>query len=111
MLTVRTLLSIALGTVLASAGAAEVPAPPPLPPDTTPAPAQEPEEIAPEVTITTKDGEMREEYRLHGRLYMIKVTPRKGKPYYLIDYEGSGEFRRSDLEPRTSPPMWVIKRW
>jgi hypothetical protein len=54
---------------------------------------------------------VREEYRLNGQLYMIKVTPKHGKPYYLIDAEGSGQFRRSDLEPAVAVPMWVIKRW
>jgi hypothetical protein len=65
----------------------------------------------PEVTITTKGTEIHEEYRLNGRLYMIKVVPKKGKPYYLIDQEGSGQFRRSDFESRISIPTWVIKRF
>lgn len=65
----------------------------------------------PEVTITTKGTEIHEEYRLNGRLYMIKVVPNKGKPYYLIDQEGTGQFRRSDFETRISIPNWVIKRF
>src|SRR3989344_5580978 len=91
-----------------------VPAPPPPPENYQPPAAPEipgagqPE---PEVTITTKGTEIHEEYRLNGRLYMIKVTPAKGKPYYLIDHEGSGQFRRSDFETRISIPMWVIKRF
>ncbi len=89
----------------------EVPPPPPLTTETPGTAEPEADESVPEVTITTKDGETRAEYRIEGRLYMIKVTPAKGKPYYLIDYEGSGEFRHSDLDPRISPPMWVIKRW
>jgi hypothetical protein len=91
-----------------------VPPPPPLPDkDTALPPPAEPSnaEMEPEVTITTKGTEMHEEYRLHGRLYMIKVTPSKGKPYYLIDQEGSGNFRRSDFDTRISIPMWVIKRF
>lgn len=65
----------------------------------------------PEVTITTKGTEIHEEYRLNGRLYMIKVVPKKGKPYYLIDKEGSGQFRRSDFETSITIPTWVIKRF
>jgi hypothetical protein len=42
---------------------------------------------------------------------MITVVPKKGKPYYLIDQEGSGQFRRSDFESRISIPTWVIKRF
>ncbi len=93
---------------------ATVPAPPPPPenynPPATPElpDAGQPE---PEVTITTKDTEIHEEYRLNGRLYMIKVVPKKGKPYYLIDKEGSGQFSRSDFETRISIPTWVIKHF
>jgi hypothetical protein len=65
----------------------------------------------PEVTITTRGDDRYEEYRLNGRLYMIRVTPKVGPPYYLIDNEGHGQFMRSDLAPRISPPVWVIKRF
>jgi hypothetical protein len=65
----------------------------------------------PEVTITTKGETLHEEYRLGGRLYMIKVIPANGRPYYLIDNEGRGEFVRSDFQSSVAPPMWVIKRF
>lgn len=65
----------------------------------------------PEVHITTQGDERHEEYRLGGKLYMIKVVPKKGRPYYLIDKEGKGEFVRDDFQPVVSPPMWVIKRF
>jgi hypothetical protein len=88
--------------------------PPPVPEkdSTVQPPAEAPETgLEPEITITTKGTEIREEYRANGKLYMIKVIPRHGQPYYLIDYEGSGVFRRSDMEPGVSIPMWVIKSW
>jgi hypothetical protein len=31
-----------------------------------------------------------EEYRMNGVLYMVKVTPTVGPPYYLIDTTGDG---------------------
>jgi len=97
-----------------AAGTAAVPPPPPPPenynPPTAPG-AQSTEQPEPEVTITTKGTEKHEEYRINGRLYMIKVIPAHGKPYYLIDREGNGQFSRSDFEPRISVPMWVIKSW
>jgi hypothetical protein len=65
----------------------------------------------PEVVITTKGEDRHEEYRIGGRLYMIKVIPKRGAPYYLIDREGQGEFVKSDLLPSINPPMWVIKRF
>lgn len=94
--------------------AAVVPEPPPPPenynPPTAPG-ASSTEQPEPEVTITTKGTEIHKEYRLNGRLYMIKVTPAKGKPYYLIDDQGDGQFHRSDLQPHIAVPMWVIKRF
>jgi hypothetical protein len=65
----------------------------------------------PEVVITTKGEDRHEEYRIAGRLYMIKVIPKVGRPYYLIDNEGRGDFAKHDFQPSVSPPMWVIKRF
>jgi hypothetical protein len=93
---------------------APVPAPPPVPEKSVgeAPPADAPDTgLEPEITITTKGTEIREEYRVNGKLFKIKVTPSRGKPYYLIDYEGSGVFQRTELEPSTSVPMWVIKSW
>jgi len=74
-------------------------------------PADEETIPEPEIVITTHGEDRYEEYRIAGRLYMIKVIPKVGKPYYLIDNEGRGDFSRSDAVPRISPPMWVIKRF
>ena len=91
---------------------AEAPPPPPPASGTPASSASEPETgLEPEITITTRGELTYEEYRVHGKLYMIKVTPKHGKPYYLIDHEGSGQLRRSDLEPTISIPNWVIKTW
>lgn len=66
----------------------------------------------PQVTIVRNDRETREEYRLNGRLYMIKVTPVVGRPYYLVDRQGNGQFIEADITtPVTQPPMWVIRSW
>ncbi len=73
----------------------------------------EPDDAAlePEITIAPKEDVTFMEYRINGRLYMIKVIPAKGPPYYLIDNEGNGEFIRSELAPQITPPLWVIKRF
>lgn len=65
----------------------------------------------PEVVITTRGEEQREEHRIGGRLYMVKVTPKNAPPYYLYDPDGRGNFVKSDFLPTTSPPQWVIKRF
>jgi hypothetical protein len=85
--------------------------PPPPPEHYNPPEAPDIQEptYEPEVTITTKGKEIHEEYRVNGRLYMIKIIPGQGKPYYLIDNMGNGQFTRSDLEPQFTIPMWVIK--
>ncbi len=50
-----------------------------------------------------------EEFRSGGRIYMIKVTPKVGPPYYLIDQRGDGKFARQEgLDSGFRPPQWVI---
>jgi hypothetical protein len=89
-----------------------VPPPPKVQPKDAPADEARPESgLEPEVTIVTKGDTRFEEHRIHGRLYMIKVIPKGGKPYYLMDKAGNGDFTRSDLEPSISVPTWVIKSW
>lgn len=92
------------------APSAAVPEPPPMPPEAPEPPLPE-MGLEPAVTIVPRDAEIHEEYRINGRLYMIKVIPARGPPYYLIDEEGHGKFRRSDLEPTIKIPTWVIKRF
>jgi hypothetical protein len=66
----------------------------------------------PEVTITKKTDQTVEEYRVGGRLYMIKITPKIGKPYYLVDDRGDGKFSRQEsLDSGLRPPRWVIHRF
>ncbi len=79
--------------------------PPPLPPGAGPDPSLEPQ-----VTILKRGIDTIEEYRLGGRLYMIKVIPPTGVPYYLIDQRGDGQFSRQDsFDSGTRVPMWVIR--
>jgi hypothetical protein len=84
-----------------------LPAPPPPPAGYEPDPAQEPT-----VNVIIKPTETVEEYRLNGRLYMVKVTPRNGKPYYLVDNIGNGKLvRYDDYDTGLRPPQWVIFQW
>ncbi len=68
---------------------------------------------APEVTIIQQDDAIIEEYRIGGQLYMVKVTPRKGIPYYLVDTDGDGRLdsRRSELAEDMMIPRWTLFRW
>ncbi|MBS1189826.1 MAG: hypothetical protein H6R10_1618 [Rhodocyclaceae bacterium] len=68
--------------------------------------------IEPQVTIVRNEKETREEFRANGKLYMIKVTPVGGVPFYLVDFKGDGNFVQADtVGPVTKPPMWVIHSW
>jgi len=71
------------------------------------------EGIQPEVTIIKKKDGTVEEYRIRGRLYMVKITPSKGKPYYLLDRDGDGELesRRNELDPSILIPSWILLSW
>lgn len=81
-----------------------VPEPPPPPAGLEPDPALEPQ-----VTIIKRGTETVEEYRIGGKLYMIKVTPVNGPPFYMVDERGDGKFSRQEsYDTGTRPPMWVI---
>ncbi len=80
---------------------------PPLPPKV------QDEQIEPTVTIRDEEGKRIEEYSRNGVVYMVKVTPEKGVPYYYIDSDGDGNLETSpthDLE-QVKPVYWKIKEW
>lgn len=66
----------------------------------------------PEVTIIKREGETVEEYRINGELYMLKITPAHGVPYYLQKEDRDGGWSRFDGpgEP-VIIPKWVIFRF
>lgn len=68
--------------------------------------------LEPEITIREGSEETIEEYRVNGQLYMIKITPRVGKPYYLVNRRSTAEPpHRGDMESGISIPMWEIFRF
>ncbi len=81
----------------------------PLPPkvELTPQP-----EDAPVVSIRRDEstGDVVEEYRQNGRIYMVKVTPQRGPSYSLIDTNGDGKLDKSDGEG-VRPVYWTIYEW
>lgn len=105
-------LTLTLLTLLAAGSVFAAPAAP-LPPDLKPVPDGAPNPgDAPPVTIKPSGVGRVEEYRTHGRVYMLKITPKVGKPYYLIDQKGEGFFTRRDtLEGGLQPPMWTVKEF
>ncbi|MGE0385712.1 MAG: DUF2782 domain-containing protein [Gammaproteobacteria bacterium] len=113
----RTILAALLLTASAAYAAEPAQAPrledlPDAPPP-PPAPLQSEQPIEPEVTIIQKEDQTVQEYRVNGRLYMVKVTPVAGPPYYLLDNDGDGrmEARLNDLAPDFIVPKWVLFSW
>jgi hypothetical protein len=95
--------------VLAASASAQTPPPElePLPEPPPPADGAAPAE--PAVRIPVQKGDKVEVVREGGRIVMVKVTPPNGKPYYLVDTSGNGNWmRRDSLDDGVRVPMWQI---
>lgn len=111
---------LALAAVLAAAPLAaqeDLEKPPAMPSVDTPPqplpPKVQGEQLEPTVTIREEEDRLVEEYRYNGVIYMVKVTPQIGPPYYFIDTDGDGNLETSPnkgLEP-VQPVHWKIKTW
>ena len=87
---------------------------PPLDAEEQPLPPKiQDEQVEPTVTIRDEDGKRVEEYSYNGQVYMVKITPEVGPPYYFIDSDGDGNLETTPtkgLEP-VQPVQWKIKEW
>lgn len=123
IMTILLFSTIWFGTVSAQTNASNKPGstPSPPPPDLINQSEHETPELPdlgadpamePQVTIKKGDEETIEEYRVNGQLYMIKVIPRIGKPYFLLNKRSPvGEIHRGDMESGVSVPMWQLFRF
>jgi hypothetical protein len=91
--------------------------PRPLPPGTKPLEEPPPPPaiiegdpaLEPQVTIRKESDRTISEYRVKGKLYMMKVTPANGPAYVLVDQRGDGSFARLDnLDTGLRVPQWVL---
>lgn len=78
-----------------------------------PASVQNGETTEPEITIVRQGKKTVQEFRRSGRLYMIKVIPDVGAPYYFLDTNGDGKLdvRSSDLDQGSRVNMWKLLEW
>jgi len=86
--------------------AIEPPPPPPV--------MQSGEALEPDVTIREAEHEIVHEYRVGGKLVMVKVQPKGGMPpYFFFDRDGDDELEYSHVHPRHVPSVnqWVLFRW
>ncbi|GBG14194.1 uncharacterized protein NMK_1758 [Novimethylophilus kurashikiensis] len=111
----RSMLAVlALATPLMAAAAdAKPPALEPVPEPPPPPAGFEPDaNTEPQVTIIKRGEDTIEEYRINGQLYMQKVTPSHGVPYYLVKESVDGGWARMDGPgERVSVPQWVLFRF
>ncbi len=100
-------LAVAMPAAAQEPPGGEVLPPPPIP-DNVPAP----EGLEPEVRILRRGEDVIEQYSVNNQVYMVKITPAAGPPYYLIDTDGDGQLEtfRNDLE---NPPVvqWRLFEW
>jgi Protein of unknown function (DUF2782) len=84
----------------------------PLPGPPPPAPGASNPIQEPQVRIPVQEGDKVEPIRAGGLVVMLKVTPKNGHVYYLIDTTGNGGWmRRDSLDDGVRVPMWPIKTW
>jgi hypothetical protein len=72
-----------------------------------------PDEPAPAVTIRTDadTGDVIEEYRQNGVVYMVRVRPERGPEYLLLDTNGDGRLDQADGEGAVRPVYWTLYEW
>ncbi|HEY3326967.1 MAG TPA: DUF2782 domain-containing protein [Novimethylophilus sp.] len=108
---VRLLLLALLAPLFALA--ADKPVLEPLPEPPPPPAGYEPDVASePQVTIIKRGEDSIEEYRVNGQLYMQKITPAHGVPYYLVKEAVDGGWARMDGPgERLAVPQWVLFRF
>lgn len=103
---ITTMLLIGLTNAALAESVQPIPSPPPMNNEAADA------DLEPPVTIIQQAEQTVEEYRANGKLYMIKIIPKIGVPYYLVDDLGDGKFARQEsLDSGVRMPRWVIHKF
>ena len=78
-----------------------------------PMPVQSGETLEPDITSIRKGKQTIQEYRRGGKLYMVKVIPDVGPPYYFLDTNNDGKMdvRRDDANREGNINMWKLLEW
>ena len=70
------------------------------------------EPVEPEITIREGANETIYEYRVRGRVYMVKIQPQFGPAYYMIDSNGDGTLdQRSNVPMDINVNKWILFQW
>jgi hypothetical protein len=102
-------LAILAFVAFAGAALADDAAPPKLEPLPAPPPPQSDATGEPSVRIPVQEGDKVEEIRNGDEVIMLKVTPKEGPTYYLVQTAKGGWARRDSLDDGVRVPMWVIQ--
>ena len=91
---------LALAALLPAACATVDPnAPPPVPAN------------AAESTRTEATGDVVTEYRVNGALAMVRISPKRGPVYYLVDSDGDGHLDVTPHGTRDTPVYFKLYEW
>lgn len=77
-------------------------------------PAPDAEQLAPTVSIRSGDnGDLIEEYRQGNRVTMVRIKPKNGPAYMLLDSNGDGRLDKVDGESNggVAPVYWTLYEW
>lgn len=77
-------------------------------------PAPDAEQLAPTVSIRTGDnGDLIEEYRQDGHVTMVRIKPKNGPVYMLMDSNGDGRLDKVDGQSNggVAPVYWTLYEW
>lgn len=70
------------------------------------------EAMEPEVTIRRTERETIYEYRRNGRLFLVRVLPQAGPPYFFVDTDGDGQLEYRPGDPHANQVnQWLLYRW
>ncbi len=65
-----------------------------------------------DITIIQKKDAIVEEVRVNGKLRYAKITPKKGKPYYMYDSNGDGILDATEVDvKKANVNQWILLEW
>ena len=76
-----------------------------------PEPVRSGESLEPDIRIIRGEDKVLTEYRINGQLRAVKVEPKNAPAYYLVDYDGDGNFERSNRFEPGYVTQWILFSW
>jgi hypothetical protein len=96
---IRSLAILALAASMAACATVDPNAPPEVPAG------------AVESTRTESNGDVVTEYRVNGALSMVRISPKQGPVYYLVDADHDGRLDRTAHGSRDTPVYFKLYEW